>query len=51
MSDGQLSESVENSWKGSPKLGVKRQRSTMSTDDRETLIAVKQVKEKKKEEI
>jgi hypothetical protein len=50
MSDGQLSESVENSWKGSPKLGVKRQRSTMSTDDRETLIVVKQVKEKKKEE-
>ena len=50
MSDGQLSESVENSWKGSPKLGVKRQRSTMSTDDKETLIVVKQVKEKKKEE-
>ena len=50
MSDGQLSESVENSWKDSPKLGIKRQRSTMSTDDKETLIVVKQVKEKKKEE-
>lgn len=55
MSDGQLSESVENSWKGSqgplsPKLGVKRQKSTMSADEKETLILEKQVKEKKKEE-
>ena len=56
LSDAHLSDTTGTSWKGSqgpltPKMGPKRQKSTMLADtDLETIKLEKQVKEKKKEE-